>query len=114
MLKRRDVRTLALSLPESIEADHHGFPSFRVAKKIFATLPDDEHVHVMLGPDETDAAVATDPKAFEELWWGKKLSGVRVNLAAADRTRFVALLVEAWKRKAPRKLAAAFDRASIE
>jgi hypothetical protein len=32
------ARSLALTLPEAIECEHHGRPSFRVAGKIFATL----------------------------------------------------------------------------
>jgi hypothetical protein len=33
-----DIRRLALALPETTEADHHGMPSFRVKGKIFSTL----------------------------------------------------------------------------
>ncbi len=29
---------MALALPESVEQDHHGMPSFRVRGRIFATL----------------------------------------------------------------------------
>jgi hypothetical protein len=39
---------LALALPEAIEQDHHGRPSFRVGGKIFATLWDESHMNVML------------------------------------------------------------------
>ena len=35
-----EARRLALALPEAVEQDHHGRPSFRVAGKIFATLWD--------------------------------------------------------------------------
>jgi len=38
------ARSLALSLPEATEQDHHGMPSFRVRGKIYATVPDDEHI----------------------------------------------------------------------
>ena len=109
MVKLREVRRLALSLPEAREAGHHGVPSFRVASKIFATVPDDEHLHVMVGPDETDMAVSAAPHAFEKLWWGKRLAGVRVNLAAANLDLLTVLLSEAWRRKAPRRLASLFD-----
>jgi hypothetical protein len=105
MVKVREARRLALSLPETIEQDHHGIPSFRVAKKIFATVPDDTHLHVMVGPDEVDMAVNAAPRAVEELWWGKRLAGVRVNLASADLDLLTVLLNEAWRRKAPRRLA---------
>ncbi|MEJ0066142.1 MAG: MmcQ/YjbR family DNA-binding protein [Caulobacteraceae bacterium] len=33
-----DIRRLALALPEAVEADHHGMPSFRVRGKIFSTI----------------------------------------------------------------------------
>ena len=33
-----EARALALSLPEAVEQDHHGRPSFRVGGRIFATL----------------------------------------------------------------------------
>ena len=104
MVKIGAVRRLALSLPEASEKGHHGMPSFRIGDKIFATVPDNEHLHVMVGPDEVDLAIKTAPKAFEELWWGKKLAGVRVNLAAADLDLLTVLLNEAWRRKAPRRL----------
>jgi hypothetical protein len=74
-------------------------PSFRVANKIFATVPDNEHLHVMVGPDETDMAVSSAPEAFEELWWGERRAGVRVRLSEADRGLLSVLLTEAWRRK---------------
>ena len=109
MVKLHEARRLALSFPEVVEQDHHGFPSFRVAKKIFATVPNEETFHVMLGPDETDVAVSTAPLACAELWWGKQLAGVRVKLAAADPDLLAGLLTEAWRRKAPRKILSLFE-----
>ena len=34
---RKKARRLALALPDAVEEDHHGRPSFRVGGKIFAT-----------------------------------------------------------------------------
>src|SRR5215510_10384976 len=48
--------------------------------------------------------VRGDPDACEELWWGKRLSGVTVRLARADHRRFADLLEDAWRRKAPQGL----------
>jgi hypothetical protein len=109
MVRLSTARRLALSFPESTEEDHHGFPSFRVAKKIFATLPDKEHVHVMLSADAIDMAVGTAPGACEELWWGKQLAGVRVRLATVDQEVLAALLREAWRRRAPVRLRRSYD-----
>ena len=78
-------------------------PSFRVQGKIFATVPDQRHLHVMLDSFMTDAAVGTDPVACEELWWGKQLSGVRITLAHVARSLLADLLEEAWLRRAPKR-----------
>jgi hypothetical protein len=87
--------------------------SFRVRRKIFATVPpDDAHLHVFVDEAETCAAVAESPTAFEELWWGTQLRGVRVNLAAADADRVSELLEEAWRKRAPRGLVVAHDAAT--
>jgi hypothetical protein len=100
-----DVRELALALPEATEQDHHGMASFRVHGKIFATLPDDDHVRVMAGAAEIRAAVTEYPAACAEFYWGRRLSCVVVTLATAPRELLHELLAEAWLRKAPKSLA---------
>ena len=94
-----DVRQLALALAGTSEAPHHERTSFRVGGKIFATMPPDgASVNVLLGEEDARAA-ASDP-GVELLWWGKKLSGVRVDLAAADADTLAELLEEAWRQRA--------------
>ena len=70
------AHAFALSLPEAVEQDHHGIPSFRVRGRIFATVPDEDHLRIMVDEGEIRAAVAEDPEAFAELWWG---SGCRAS-----------------------------------
>jgi hypothetical protein len=53
------VRALALSLPQTVETDHHGRPSFRVAGKIFATLWSADQLNLML--DEAASAPQSKP-----------------------------------------------------
>lgn len=96
------LRKLALALPGTVEQDHHGRPSFRVDGKIFATLPDKEHVNVMVDEDLVDMAIATAPEFCEKLYWGKRLFGVTITLAAARQDFVSDLLREAWRRKAKR------------
>jgi hypothetical protein len=105
------IRRAALSLPHTIEADHHGFPSFRVGGKIFATLPDETHLHILLEHDDVELAVSTDPEACEELHWGKTLAGVRVTIARARLPLVRTLLGIAWRRRAPKKLLRELDGA---
>jgi hypothetical protein len=99
-----EARRLALALPEAVEADHHGKPSFRVAGKIFATLWDDDHMNVMLDEPGILTAVAALPEACAEVWWGKRLSAVRVTLGGVDGETLGALLADAWERRAPKRL----------
>jgi hypothetical protein len=104
------VRAFALSLPATTEEPHFDMASFRVRGKIFATVPpDDEHVHVFVGEEEVHAAVAEDPVAFGPLMWGRRLSGLRIRIAAASGDRIAELLEESWRRKAPARLAAEWD-----
>ena len=79
-----DARRLALALPEAVEQDHHGRPSFRVAGKIFATLWDERHMNVMLDEPGIRTAVEAHPGICAEVHWGKRLAAVRVDLDAAD------------------------------
>ncbi len=109
-LSAATVRRLALSLPETAEAPHHDMTSFRVAGKIFATMPPDGgRVHVFVGDDEVDAYAAEYPTIVEELRWGSRRRGCRVSLSTATVPLLRELLTESWRGKAPRKVLAAFD-----
>ncbi len=109
MIDVGQARGLALAFPEAVEQDHHGFPSFRVRGRIFATLPDDATLRVMLDPDAVDEAVAAAPRQCSVLRWGAKVSGVAVDLAAADPDTVADLLADAWRRRAPATLRRNFD-----
>jgi hypothetical protein len=104
-----DVRSIALSLPEAVEQPHHGFPSFRVSGKIFATLPDSRHLHAMCSEMDIREAAAEKPDVCEEKWWGKKLAAVRVVLDCANVNFLTELLTDAWRNKAPRSLVDDFN-----
>ena len=104
MASTDEARRLALSLPETVEQDHHGRPSFRVAGKIFATLWDREHLNVMLDEPGIRTAVQTHPDICTEVMWGKRLAAVRVTLPAADAALLRELLSDAWEGKAPARL----------
>lgn len=104
MVSREQVRRLALALPEVVEQDHHGRPSFRVGGRIFATVWDQKHINVMLDEPGIRTAVQAEPSACEEFWWGKRLRAVHVDLASADEALVSELLADAWEQKAPKRL----------
>jgi hypothetical protein len=105
-----EVRRFALSLPEATEEPHFEKTSFRVGGKIFATMtPEAKQLNVFVDDSETHAVVADDPRVFQELWWGKSLRGVRVDLPRAEAERVSELLEEAWRRKAKTRLVRELD-----
>jgi hypothetical protein len=104
------VRRLALALPGAAEGPHHDMTAFRVAGKIFATVPvEGGRVHVFVEDEEVSAYCAEYPAAVEELLWGGKRCGCRVLLARATAPLVRELLVESWRRRAPKKVLARFD-----
>lgn len=104
MVSVTQARRSALALPEAVEADHHGRPSFRVGGKIFSTLWDETHMNVMLDEAGILTAVQADPDVCAEVWWGKRLRAVQVSLERADVELVGDLLADAWERKAPARL----------
>jgi len=107
-MKMADVRRFALSLPEVTEEPHFHLSSFRVKGKIFTTaLPEETHLNVFVDGAELEVLPAAQPKAYEKLYWGKRVAGLRVTLAAAKPGDVKGLIRTAWRRKAPKKLAAA-------
>jgi len=98
------VREMALALPEVTEQDHHGMISFRVQGRIFATVPDETHLRVMVDEVEIRAAVAENPTACRPFYWGKRLACVVVHLPRAKAVLVEELLTDAWALKAPKKL----------
>jgi hypothetical protein len=93
------VRRLALALPEAVEQDHHGFPSFRISGRIFATLPKPDRLRAMLDEHGIRSAAANWPASCREFYWGKRLSCVEIDLAKCDETLVRTLLEEAWEHK---------------
>ncbi len=73
-----------MALPEATSQDHHGLESFRVRGRIFATVPDDSHIRVMVEAEDTTAAATEYPDACAPFYWGDRLACVVVTVAAAD------------------------------
>lgn len=100
MLTADDVRALALGLPDAIEQDHHGRPSFRVRGKIFATLWSATALNVMAGDELIRAAAESEPDVCSLRYWGARLAAVQIDLARADPELVRDLLEAAWSRRA--------------
>ena len=103
-MKLDAVRALALALPEATEAPHFQRTSFRVRGRIYATAPvEGGSLHVFLDEEDRDRMVSLDPGVYERLGWGRKVVGLRVDLARAKPDDVAGLLPPAWQRKLPRR-----------
>ena len=110
IVKLQRARSYALSLPETSEEPHFEYSSFRVRGKIFATVPPNgEQLHIFVDEEERDPLIEAEPEVFEALHWGAKVVGVKVTLAHANARTVNHLLLQSWKRKAPKRLARDFD-----
>ncbi len=101
-----DIRRLALALPEAVEADHHGMPSFRVRGKTFSTLHQDQpRIMVKLDPEDQRNLAEAHPGLVEAVpgYWGRKGSTF-VWYERADEALIGALLEMAHAGVAPKSL----------
>jgi hypothetical protein len=101
-----DARDYALSLPETSEQFAWGMPTFRVAGKLFLTLPEAETSMVVRCPIiDRDELVVAEPGKF---WIAAHEAGnawVRARLAALDdRAELEAIILDSWRQAAPRHL----------
>ena len=96
-MKLNVIRKHAMSLEAVAEEPHHDYSSFRVRGKIFVTIPPDEaFIHVFVGEEDREAALAMYPEFTEKLHWGSKVLGLRVHLASAEPAVVKALVSKAY------------------
>lgn len=108
------LRRLALSLPEAHEAPHFERTSFRVGKKIFATMTADgrEAMVRLESPDDVEGLLATHPGVFFSYGtWTIRNGALGVRLAKASAAMMRQLVVGAWKGVAPKRALAALEGA---
>ncbi|MET7697345.1 MULTISPECIES: MmcQ/YjbR family DNA-binding protein [unclassified Streptomyces] len=101
-----DVRRIALSLPDTLEKVAWNMPTFRVAGKMFATLPEDEtSIAVRCPKEERDELAVAEPRKF---WIADHEAGfawVRVRLAALeDEGELHDILADSWRQAASPRL----------
>jgi hypothetical protein len=109
-----DVRAIARDLPRTSEHLIRDRVKFRIGQIVYVALSRDETIMGFGFPKEERAAlVASDPEKFlmpersdERYNW------VQVRLAAIDEDELRELVTDAWRMCVPKKVAAAYDRAS--
>jgi predicted DNA-binding protein (MmcQ/YjbR family) len=108
------VRKLALSFAEAVESPHFQKTSFRVKKKIFATL-DEKNQRVVVKLSLIDQSVFSDTNK-EAIYpvpnkWGKQ-GWTIIELKKVKRTVFNDALTTAYCTVAPEKLASQYRHQS--
>ncbi|AGS73000.1 MmcQ/YjbR family DNA-binding protein [Streptomyces collinus] len=101
-----DVRRIALSLPDTTEKTAWNMPTFRVAGKMFATLPEDEtSLAVRCPKEERDELVLAEPGKFWIAGHEAQFAWVRARLAALeDEDELRDILADSWRQAAPSRL----------
>ncbi|AMR32844.1 hypothetical protein A0256_16165 [Mucilaginibacter sp. PAMC 26640] len=106
MIDTETVRRLALALPEATEASHFNNRSFKVNKKIFATLNAiEKRATVKLSAIDQDIFCTFDKAVVYPVpnKWGKQ-GWMHINLQAVNDDMFIDILKTAYKTVAPIKL----------
>jgi hypothetical protein len=114
MMTASALRELALSLPGATERETWGHPTFRVADKIFASMfegDDGAVATVKASPEEQAVLLASDPATFGVASHVGRYGWTTVRLGRVDPDEMRELVVDAWRRTAPKRAVAAFDGA---
>ena len=106
-----DVRRLALALPETEErVTWETDITFRVRDKIFAIGGEGSTgVSIKAGLETQAELIEMDPRTFAKSAYVGRFGWVTVDLARVDPALLESLLRDAWRRTAPKKLAATLD-----
>lgn len=111
MVTLQEVETWALAFPEAVELPHFEKTSFRVGKKIFATL-DKKNQQAVLKLNEVDQSVFSGDKTVIyplRNAWGKQ-GWTRVELKKVRKSLFKDALTAAYCEVAPAKLVKLLNR----
>ena len=106
-----DVRRIALGLPETDEHITWGTDvNFRVGNKMFAIGGEGSDGVSIKASLETQAELLDlDPETFRKSAYVGRFGWVTVDLGRVDLGLLESLLREAWRRTAPKRLAATLE-----
>ena len=97
-------------LPEVELGTSYGTPALKVRKKLFARLREDsEHLVVFVDFMEREALVQSSPQTFLVTPHYQDWPMVLVKLEDVDHAELRELVIESWRRRAPKRLVAEYD-----
>jgi hypothetical protein len=107
-----DAQRIVAALPECEEVfvAEWGHPTFRVRGKMFAAgTPEGPTISVKASKEEQAELVAARPETYRPAPYVGRYGWVEVRLSDVDEVELRELLVEAWRRTAPKRLVNAYD-----
>jgi hypothetical protein len=106
-----DVRRIALGLPETDEVlTWETDITFRVRSKIFAIGGEGaDRVSIKQSPEVQAELIDLDPETFQSSAYVGRFGWVTVDLGRVDPAQLEELLRTAWRRTAPKRLAATLE-----
>lgn len=115
MITVPEIRKFIFSLPESIEIEHWGKPSFRINNKIFAVLQEDG-VTLTIKSSHEDRNIYTqmDPKIYTVPESFSNLNYMHMNIELVEKSEAKMLIYKAWSSVAPKKLVKTFNGGKFE
>jgi hypothetical protein len=109
------VLELARTLPAVEPSYSYGTPALKLRNKLIARLREDgETLVVRAEIDYRDALIATAPEKFFLTPHYQAHPWVLVRLSRVDADELRELLTDAWRLRAPRRLAARLDEAGVD
>jgi len=108
-----DVRRIAMALPEAEEIlTWETDITFRVRGKIFAIGGEGaDRVSIKAGLETQSELIDLDPETFASSAYVGRFGWVTVDLGRVEPSLLANLLREAWRRTAPKRLAATLENA---
>ncbi len=107
-----DVQRMVAELPgaEEVFVPEWGHPTFRVRGKMFAGgSPESPTISVKASKEEQASLIAERPESFAVAPYVGRYGWVDVTLSTVDADELRELIIEAWRRTAPKRLVAAYD-----
>jgi hypothetical protein len=99
------LRRLALALPDVEEGTAYGTPAWRVRKKLFARLREDqETVAVRVDRGERELLLGAEPEVFSITEHYRPYAWMLVRVAAIPEDELAEVLEDSWRRAAPKRL----------
>ncbi len=105
-----ELKRLALALPGTEERTSYGTPAFKVKGQLFARLREDgDDLALRCELADRELLLEARPAVFHVTDHYRDFPWILVKLAVVRREDLRAVLSQAWRLRAPKKLLAAFD-----